>query len=100
MVFSDNGGVFRVEGPLTVQQAAGFREALSKYFEAAEDLEVDLTSVEEMDVACLQVICSALITCGGMNRALTIRDRASGACARAIEEAGLLPFLARNLKTD
>lgn len=103
MIFQpDNSGrgVFRLEGPLTIQQATGFRDALAKAIEATEDLEVDLTSVEEVDVACLQVICSALVTCGGMNKALAIRDRASGACVRAFEAAGLSSFLAGNLRTD
>lgn len=51
--------LIRVEGELTVQHAAELRACLLSALSSAESVRVDLQAAEDMDLTCLQILCSA-----------------------------------------
>ena len=48
-----------VAGSVTIDQAAGFKEALLGALEAGDELEVNLDGITELDLTGLQLLCSA-----------------------------------------
>jgi len=95
---ADGKKVLKVEGPLTIHMAPGLRAALAGAVEADGRVVLDLSEAEEVDLACLQLVYSALLTAEGMVATLTVRDRASGAFAQAAEAAGLTPYMGKYLE--
>ncbi len=58
----DEGGgmkVLRLAGVLTIESAARLREVMLEVLEAGQGLRLDMGSLEEIDLACTQVICAA-----------------------------------------
>lgn len=51
--------VLRVAGRLTIGQASCFREALAGALAAAEELQVELLGVTQIDLTALQLLCAA-----------------------------------------
>lgn len=51
--------VLAFTGDLTVSRAADLKEELLQAFTASDHIEVNLDKVTRMDLACLQLICSA-----------------------------------------
>ncbi|HAR95965.1 MAG TPA: hypothetical protein DCR97_08400 [Deltaproteobacteria bacterium] len=51
--------LIRVEGELTVQHAAELRTCLLSALSSAQSVRVDLEALEDMDLTCLQILCSA-----------------------------------------
>jgi anti-anti-sigma regulatory factor len=63
------------------------KSALVESLKGAERIEVDLASVEEVDLSCLQLFCSAHRTSGGLGKSFSIGG-VSGAFDRAARDAG------------
>ena len=55
----DNTSILKVEGPLSIQDASALRDCLLKALGSAEGIVIDLSGAEAIDLACLQVLCSA-----------------------------------------
>jgi anti-anti-sigma factor len=56
---SGKKGVLKLKGMLTISQADDLKNALIKAFKKVTELEVDLKKVDEIDISCLQLLCSA-----------------------------------------
>ena len=59
MEYKDNTSILKVEGALSIQDASALRDCLLKALGLAESLLIDLSGAEAIDLACLQVLCSA-----------------------------------------
>jgi len=70
--FELNDGTLAVGGELTVEHAVAFRDALLAALECQGSLTVELSRVTEVDLACLQLLCSALKTAGSLKKDVTI----------------------------
>ena len=79
--------IIRFTGDLTISRAHEVKLALFESLEGAERIEVDLSSVEEVDLACLQLFCSAHRTSGKLGKSFSIGG-ASGMFDKAARDAG------------
>lgn len=56
---ADRKSVVTIAGELTISSAEEFRKILLEAFGAADDVSIKMESLEAVDLACLQVLCSA-----------------------------------------
>ena len=59
---SARGKTLRVEGGLTIEHACSLKEILIEALEHTDHLEIDIRDITSVDLACLQVLCSAYKT--------------------------------------
>jgi anti-anti-sigma regulatory factor len=85
---SQNTGLLIADGELTVQRATDFKDMLTKAIGEVDRLEINFDTVTEVDLTCLQILCSAHKTCLKANKALSITGRQSEALKEAIKYAG------------
>lgn len=61
-----------VSGPLTIEYAVQFKDALTESLKQDADLIVDLSSITDMDLSCLQLLCSAHKTFTNAKRSIKL----------------------------
>jgi ABC-type transporter Mla MlaB component len=81
-------GVITVEGELTVDSASEFRAALIGSLKGLDALRVDITKVSEVDLTCLQLLCSACRGAQGLNKGVELRG-VSSVFTQAVISAGV-----------
>jgi ABC-type transporter Mla MlaB component len=59
LVEGENSATLTVSGDLTIHNASGFRDVLREWTEKSDTLYLDLGGVEDADLTCLQLVCSA-----------------------------------------
>lgn len=47
------------QGDLTISQIADFKKTITDIMQASKEVFVDLSKITDMDIACLQLLCSA-----------------------------------------
>ncbi len=85
---SSPNGVMRLSGELNIHHAGRLREALREAFATGEALSLDLEGVTEVDIACLQVLCTAHRTFRASNRVLQTIGRSATAFEQAVDDSG------------
>ena len=78
----------RLEGELTIQHAGQLKEKLLQAFAETEALALDLEGVTEVDIACLQLLCSAHKTFRMANKELKTISMIASPFQRAIDDSG------------
>jgi ABC-type transporter Mla MlaB component len=77
-----------LKGALVIQRVAEVKEELKKALDEVDTLMVNLVETSEMDLSCLQLLCSAHRSAVGLNKTLT---RVGEADARGIfKGAGMI----------
>ncbi|MHB8907576.1 MAG: STAS domain-containing protein [Syntrophales bacterium] len=84
---SGNGTV-RLEGDLNIQDAGRLKETFVKAFAETEALSVDLGGVTSIDIACMQVLCSAHKTFATANKFFAVRGCAAPSFERSVQNGG------------
>jgi anti-anti-sigma factor len=69
---SGKKGVLRLKGMLTISQAEELKKTLIKALKKVNELEVDLKKVDEIDISCLQLLCSAHKTAAKSSKRLVL----------------------------
>ncbi len=82
--------VLAIEGAMTVQYAGELREQLLAAFEKADSVTADLCRVTEIDIAGLQLLCSAHRSSVAMKKTFTITGEPDSAVWKAAGAAGQL----------
>ena len=82
------GNLLRLEGELTIQQAARVRETLLVAIGAAESLSLDLAGVTATDIAGLQLLCAAHRGAMAAGKSLHRTGQPSAAFAKGMRESG------------
>lgn len=85
---SGAAGVLTLEGALTIQRAGDMRDALLRSLSSAEQVSLNLEQVTDLDVAGLQVLCSAYRTAQAMNKGLLLAGGPSEAFKKAVSDSG------------
>jgi anti-anti-sigma factor len=80
--------VIVMSGEMTVEHAAGLKDALIRSLEDADHLIVDLRDVTDMDVSCLQLLCSAHRTFAGARKTLEIKSDYPETLKETVREVG------------
>jgi len=82
--------VLTVNGELTIQNAAAFRDVLLEYLEKTGHLVLNLENVTEVDLSCLQLLRSAQITTTELDRRLTMDGGCPESFRKAAADSGYL----------
>jgi ABC-type transporter Mla MlaB component len=85
-----DGEVLRLSGDLMIQDAAELRSALIDVFAETGTIDVDVSSVGQMDVSCLQLLCASHKKAIESNKMFRISDEWSGAFEQSVKEACFL----------
>ena len=78
----------KLAGDLKIERAGELRDTLLRAFEGTGDLLVDVTGVNEVDVACLQVFCSAHRSFLKAGRLLAFESTPPPEFSKTLAEAG------------
>ncbi|MHB9098462.1 MAG: STAS domain-containing protein [Syntrophales bacterium] len=81
-------GTVRLEGDLNIQDAGRLRETFVRAFSETEALSVNLDGVTSIDIACMQVLCSAHKTFTTANKFFAIRGCVAPSFERSVMDAG------------
>ena len=85
------GTVFlKVDGDLTVSRAGEFKEALLGSINKAKTVEVNLDDVAVIDLASLQLLCSAHRTADKQGKKLSVKEPAPQPYLEARRKAGFM----------
>lgn len=79
-----------LDGELTVARAADLKNVLAGSINSADSVEIDLGNVSKIDLACLQLLCSAHRTAAGKGKTLTIKDQSLPSYLEARKNAGFM----------
>jgi len=80
-------GALALEGELTIGRAGELRTALINALDKVTHLQLNFEKVTDIDLSCLQLICSAHKTAAGMKKRLTVTGN-SETFKKAMEDAG------------
>ncbi len=81
-------GNLTLDGELTVSRAEEFRMQLIKAIIDADRVFVDFGRVEDVDLSCLQLLCSAHRSAGRMKRSLAVSAAWPEPFKKAVADAG------------
>ena len=79
-----------VSGEVTIQNALAFRDALKEWIEKSDTLDLNLGGVDDADLTCLQLLCSAHRSMMNMKKTLTVMGELPEAIGKAAREAGFV----------
>ena len=85
---SGNVAVLAVSGSVTVERSCELKEILMKALHGAEHVIFDLDGMTEVDLSCLQILCSAHRTSTRLNKRITLGNVRPEVFRRAVECAG------------
>jgi anti-anti-sigma factor len=85
---SGRKGTLKLKGMLTISQAEDLKKALVKALKKVTELEVDLQKVDEIDIACLQLLCAAHKTASKSNKKLVLGNDISDEIIHDIMSSG------------
>ena len=85
---SQKAGSLIADGSLTVQQAAEFKDTLTKALYEVDILEINLDKVTEVDLTCLQLLCATHRACMKTNKTLKISHQQTEALQNAVKDSG------------
>jgi anti-anti-sigma regulatory factor len=81
----------RAEGRMNIQDAAQLKDLLMEVYHSSNDLCIDLAGAESMDLACMQVLCSANWTFRKEGRRVCISGMLPEGVRKSLEEIGIDP---------
>lgn len=71
---NDNSGILHMEGDLTVKQADDIKSALMRALDSVDMVIVDIKESSEIDLACLQLLCSVHRTATAMGKKIALSE--------------------------
>ena len=84
----NTSGVITLEGPLTIQQAGDLKDTLLHSLNTMKQIVLNLEKVTELDVACLQILCSAYRTAVTRDKSMVLAGRLPDAINKVVEDGG------------
>ena len=80
--------VLEIRGDLTVQCAHEFKEVLLRSLDGTKYIVLNLEQVAEIDLSCLQLLCSAHQTFMRSNKKVALSGLCSGTFQKTVADAG------------
>ncbi|MBI5847461.1 MAG: STAS domain-containing protein [Nitrospirae bacterium] len=88
-------------GAVTIEQMPEMKKVLADALHDAQQVRVDFSQADDVDLACLQTLCSAHRTAGGVDKELSINENRSAAFMKSVKAAGYVRHTGCKLgKTD
>jgi anti-anti-sigma regulatory factor len=81
----------RVAGRLTIQESSTLKDLLVEAYNAPGDLSLDLREAQGMDLACIQVLCSANITFRKSGRHISISGALPEEITKSLNDIAIAP---------
>jgi anti-anti-sigma factor len=78
----------KMGGPLTIEHAAKFKNFISNLPGEAEEIVLDLDGVTDIDLSCIQLLCSANLFFDKTRKRLIRKSAQTEVITRALSEAG------------
>lgn len=75
-------------GSLTFETIKEMQAALASILKEAQSVTLDFSTVQEADISCLQLLCSAHRTAGTLGKSLQLAENRSAAFQQAAQAAG------------
>jgi anti-anti-sigma regulatory factor len=97
---SGKQGIIKLDGNLTVNHAEELRMLLIKALVDAGHVRVDFGSVTDVDLSCLQLLCSAHRSASRMKRRLSLSGGWPEPFRQAVEDAGYMRLTGCRLDND
>lgn len=91
MIDNDNTRILRVQGALSIQDASVLRGCLLEALDTPERLLLDLTGAGTVDLACMQVLCSAHKTFTKAQKSISITGKLPEGIARSLSSVTIVP---------
>ncbi len=85
---SGNEGILMMNGNLTIDRASEMKTSLLNSINSVNHLAVKLGEVTDIDLSCLQLLCSAHRTAAKLNKNLTLNINGCNKFRQAAKEAG------------
>ncbi|MEE8552689.1 MAG: STAS domain-containing protein [Desulfobacterales bacterium] len=85
---SDGTGVLSLSDNLTIERAKALKSVLTASLDKADVLILDLSEVTDLDLACLQLFCSANRTFESLDKQLTLKNNGADIYKKALNDAG------------
>lgn len=85
---SGDRGTLTITGELTIDRADELRTMLITSLESTENVHVRLEAVTEVDLSCLQLLCSAHRTAMNLNKNLILDSEESQVFRQTVKDAG------------
>lgn len=83
------GMEFPLKGALTIQRVAALKEELLEALNQVNNLQIILSEATEVDLSCLQLLCSGYRTAVRLNKSLSLIGRLPEGISAALRDAGL-----------
>ena len=85
-----NGGTLALDGEITLLRADQLKMLLADALEKFEYVRIDTEAVTDIDLACLQLICSAHRSAAGRGRHLTLTSPQSEVFKAKVLQTGMM----------
>ncbi|MBF0340289.1 MAG: STAS domain-containing protein [Magnetococcales bacterium] len=89
-------GVLSLSGDLTIRNAAEFKEAMANAMDQANQLEINMTEVERIDLTTLQILCSAHRTLLKKGKSLALSGTVPAFIRETVQQAGFADCAGEN----
>ncbi len=89
---SDEKKILSINGELTIQNAADLKKILIESLEDTSHLTLNIENVTEIDMSCLQLLCSAHKTTINTDKGLSIHGSPSAIFQEALNVSGYQQF--------
>jgi anti-anti-sigma regulatory factor len=89
---SGNSGVLILGGEFTIERANELKTALIRHLDSVECLRINLKNVSEIDLSCLQLLCSAHLTALGQGKEVIVTGADNEVFDQAWHHAGFHSF--------
>ncbi len=89
-----------INGKLTIENAAELQKILRKTLGEADNLIINLEKVTEVDMSCLQLLCSAHKTFIDNNKSFAITANTSESFTETVKDSGFLRHIGCDSKCD
>ncbi len=84
----DDTGTLMLKGELTIQHGARLKEVLLSALDRTTNLSIALEGITEIDLSCLQVLCSAHRTAICSQKSIVVAGAWSEDCRSVVERSG------------
>lgn len=87
----DNTKIIRIQGNLSIQDSSALRGHLLEAFSITECVIIDLCKTDAIDLACMQVLCSAHKTFFKASKGIRIIGEVSEGVVKSLRSIALMP---------
>jgi anti-anti-sigma regulatory factor len=87
---ADQVGVLTIEGSIDIQNAEELKSNLIRAFQAADKICVNVERLEDIDISCLELFCSAHLTSMELKKTISFCGRIPGTFRTKLTDTGFI----------